>query len=286
MEVQNEKGLIIYDSSGAYSGWMGNCMFQLAATIGTAIKNGMPYAVPIKDYWKYFNGKINVKEGLSSLTTIDYTEKNWHYDEIIFEDKTKNYNLLGYYQSRKYWEHCQDEIRKVFDFNDEIKKHSRNKAVALGLEGAYLISIHVRRGDYLLHPKNHPVLPVEYYVEGAKKIFAELLKKNGQYWFDNHQIKFVVCSDDIDWCKENFTNESVFRNKIVFSEGDTQEKDMCLLSMGNSHIIANSTLSYWSSYLSSDNNKIIIAPKKDKWFGSAYAHWDLKDMYCDEWICI
>ena len=280
--MDENKGVVLYDKIGSYSGWMGNCMFQLAATIGTAIKNEMPYAVPVKDYWKYFSGYINIGEGLDSLPAIDYTEKNWHYDEIIFEDKTKNYNLLGYYQTRKYWEHCQDEIRQIFSFNEEIRQYTWRKTLFdfnIARYAPYKISIHVRRGDYLLHPNNHPVLPVEYYVEAAKIIISKI----GQELKNFH---FIVCSDDIPWCKANFSNLDIFKDRIHFAEGDTQEKDMCLLSICDSHIISNSTMSWWSSYLCTHPDKIIITPTKDKWFGSAYAHWDLKDMYCDEWICI
>ena len=59
---------------------------------------------------------------------------------------------------------------------------------------------------------------------------------------------------------------------------------MCLISKCHDHIIANSTFSWWGAWLSDNEDKKIIAPKK--WFGTRYSSWDTKDLYCDNFIKI
>lgn len=286
--MENEKGIITFCKERIYTGWHGNVLFQTAATIGIATKNGMDYCFPISDWTKnYFNafveGGIPQNAEVASLPTTDFTELNYHYDPVIFEDKTKNYNLLGYYQTKKYWSHCEDLIRKIFTFNDATKKYIEEKYSTLlqpKADDSYLISIHVRRGDYLNNPNHHPVMSVQYYIDGAERIIS-MLREN-----QKSKVKFVVCSDGIDWCKENFSDLEIFKDRIIFAEGNDQPQDMYLMTVCNSFIISNSTMSWWGSFLSNHKNKIIIAPTKDKWYGEAYKDWSLDDLYCDEWILI
>ncbi len=286
--MENKNGVVVYEKIAGYTGWHGNVLFQTAATIGIAISNGMGYVFPRSEWTKnYFDafveGGIPQQEGLNSLPTTDYTERNYHYDPVVFEDKTKNYNLLGYYQTKKYWAQYEDLIRKIFTFNDATRKYIEEKYSTIlhpKADDPYLISIHVRRGDYLKHPNNHPVLPVEYYVAGAERIISMLDEKQ------KAKIKFVVCSDDLKWCKKEFSDVPIFKDRIIFAEGNDQPQDMFLMTLCSSHIVSNSTFSWWSSFLCENKNKIIIAPTKDKWYGVAYSQWNVDDLYRDEWILI
>src|SRR3989304_4787876 len=108
------KNLIIYDKSGGYTGFLGNCMFQWASTIGISVKNEMDYSFPYKEYFDYFEFPFDTfsPKEIGFLKTKDYQEKNFHFDEVILE-KGFDYNLTGYFQSYKYFEHCEDLIRKL-----------------------------------------------------------------------------------------------------------------------------------------------------------------------------
>ena len=54
------------------------------------------------------------------------------------------------------------------------------------------------------------------------------------------------------------------------------------MSKCDDYIIANSTFSWWGSWLGTSPTKKIIAPKI--WFGPAAGGIDTKDIYCDDFI--
>jgi len=60
--------------------------------------------------------------------------------------------------------------------------------------------------------------------------------------------------------------------------------DLCIMSLCDHAIIANSSMSWWGAWLQSNPNKKVIAPKM--WFGSAYQFHDTKDLYCDGWTVL
>jgi hypothetical protein len=106
-----------------------------------------------------------------------------------------------------------------------------------------MVGIHVRRDDYLDPNRIQYVLPVEYYRK-AMDMFPK-------------DSKFIVCSDDIEWCK----GQRVFEG-CEFSEGKTEIEDMNLLaSCTEGLIIANSTFSWWSAFLN-PHRCLIVAPEK------------------------
>tara|TARA_R100000005_G_scaffold60601_1_gene31032 strand:- start:521 stop:985 length:465 start_codon:yes stop_codon:yes gene_type:complete len=150
--------------------------------------------------------------------------------------------------------------------------------------GEEVIFLHVRRGDpgladkrgfkwaYVNLQHQHPVQPIEYY----EKALAE---------FDD-SLPVVVFSDSIDWVKE----QPFFQgDRFMFSEPEDKHSDgalvpyldMCLMSLCDHAIIANSSMSWWGAWLIKNPNKKVIAPSM--WFGSDYADKDTKDLYCESW---
>ncbi len=95
---------------------------------------------------------------------------------------------------------------------------------------------------------------------------------------DGDDVMFICTSNDKEWCIEN-----IKRDNIVYNYSELIH-DMCLISQCDDHIIANSTFSWWGSWLGSDKNKKIISPSV--WYGERYNHWDTKDLYCENFIKI
>lgn len=239
---------IYFEKLGEY-GHLGNSLFQAGCTIALAKRNNDSFKFPIK--WKY-KDQLNLPvdcfiSNIKSSTT--YHEPDFHYNPIPYKP---NMNLLGYFQSSKYFD----------DFEDNIKHLLRPKYNLYRIEDT--TSIHVRRGDYLKHPNHHPILPMKYY-ESAMEL--------------TNTKRYLVFSDDIPWCKKNFIG-----NQFDFSEEQNEVLDLELQSKCTHNIIANSSFSWWGAYLNENQDKIVIAPKA--WFGPALFSHNTKDLYINSWIKI
>lgn len=220
-----------------------NQAFMISCTIATALKYGVEYKIPRGGHspelpvmpWPHLPS-WEPSDGLG-LPYQETPEQFGVYYEIPYWPKMR---LEGYFQSYKYIDPYKEEILKAFGFKWEPLDNT--------------IGIHVRRGDYLLHPTRHPVVTHEY-LSQAIKIFT-----------DKRYANFVVCSDDIQWCKNYFDN-TYPDLCFVYSEGRTAIGDMELLSGCEHLIISNSTLSWWSGYVNRNPNKIIVTPSEFNWFG-------------------
>lgn len=237
-------------------GRLGNICFQLAATIGYGIKHDMPALFPEWEGFKAFKYPfITVKE---SPGFPPYREPHFHYAEI---PKMEDVDLFGYYQSKKYWEHCDLFIREIFEPAEEIKEKLKEYEELLS---GNTCALHIRLTDYIRLKDYHYNLPLEYYQKGMELISAD---------------KYLVFSDDIEWCKQNFNNPF-----CEFIETGDVYLDFFLMAQCKNFIIANSSYSYWSSFLCKHEDKQIIAPKN--WFAEKNAHANTNDLYRTEWKLI
>jgi hypothetical protein len=245
-----------------FIGRLGNNMFQIAAAIGYAKKYNVQYGIP--DHYndskvcEYFPNILRFKGRYSTVWREH--QKQWdegsawfnYHDIPYFPDGVQ---LFGFFQSRKYFEHCQDEVRAAFDLK-----------YVDGYED--YVSIHVRRGDYVQHAGSFPPINRDY----IDKAMAYLEGK-----------RFLVFSDDITWCKENIFGD------VEFSEGRNEYQDLCLMASCGHHIIANSSFSWWSAQLGKNPDRIVITPsnKRGNWFGmESGVNSDCPDLLPDEWIKI
>lgn len=263
-------GIVSFKDLGT-SGRAANQFFQLAALISYANKQGKSWKIPTWEYAKYFKN-IDVS-GFDDNIVLDtiYNEPTFTYSEIPPYNGV-DVNLSGYFQSPKF--HSNVNVRLLFELNTEFRGHVDvlyHRIGQLFPQGLRCCSIHVRRGDYLKEPhlSYHGILPIEYYDDACYKLYPKTLE----------DTLFIICSDDIGWCRENFKNE---RANIYFSEGENEIVDLFLMSKCNDHIIANSSYSWWSAYLNESPNKRVVCPVN--WFKGAGL--DTSDLIPKEWIRI
>lgn len=254
--------MITFDKIGSF-GKLGNQMFQYALLVGVNSKNkcGIVFQKSVLDSLDLFkNFNITIPLYVDSYTDQmfePYGERFFHFDDSVFTDAHCNSNFVGYFQSSKYFEHCSDQVKSEFTFNSKIYDTAKEYIKLVG-QGKEIITIHIRRGDYLSLPEHHPICSKDYYTTAMNL-------------FDNTNSVFIICSDDIEWCKSNFTNKD-----IVFSNNDTFT-DLCIMSLADHNIIANSSFSWWGAWLNSNPSKKVIAPKQ--WFGPAYSSYITDDIY-------
>lgn len=264
--------MITFNNIG-YMGRLGNQMFQMASTIGIARRLGLDPVFPLENFGSQSPYShtgcdllqcFNIPEAF--IKPMSDIQINYIYSESVF-----NYNqeisdipdytaLSGYFQTEKYFEHIESEIREIFTFRDSIE----SIAESMDINTNNSVSIHIRRGDYLSSPDHHPTQDAEYY----KRSISE---------FGSDKI-FYIFSDDIEWCRQIFTGSN-FR----FIDSGNPYADLCIMSKLKNHIIANSSFSWWGAWLSGKDSKV-VAPIR--WFGPALANKDTSDIYCKNWIKI
>lgn len=260
-------------------GGLGNQMFQISATIGASYQNNMKYLFSSSNHYLPLQGRsvINYKDNIYSKINIsdsyienlnnfkEYREPSFSYNKIIL-NSDENYILNGYFQSEKYFQHIQKEIKDLFAPSHEIEKYLIEK-YSLNKTTNY-VSLHIRRGDYLKFPDVHPTCTQQYYRDA-------ILKINDYQKID----KIFVFSDDLEWCK----NVMNFSKKIVFVEEKYDYLEFYLMSLCNHNILANSSFSWWAAWLNKNPNKIIISPKI--WFGKNGPQ-NIEDLIPEQWIKI
>lgn len=269
--------MITFNRIGHY-GRLGNQMFQYASLLGIAKNIGFDYGIRYanKDEFAYANplvgkekldlvdafGELSAKDSTDTSPVYTLQEEKHEFDKRIFNDTPDKCDLIGYFQTEKYFDKFKDEVKKDFTFREEIVKECETILFEIDTERP-LVSVHVRRGDYTQLQDFHPLCPVEYYLDSLTIVG------------DDHYP--IVFSDDIEWCKNNLHLDEAY-----YCSGNSQFVDMCLMSMCDSNIIANSSFSWWGAWLNNNENKTVVAPSQ--WFGSKLADKNTDDMYCEGWV--
>ena len=239
-------------------GRMANAMFEIAGTIGIAVKCNQSYAFPKWinhdakdrfgstediDLYKYFINPL--PEVPYGLPFQDYPYF-WGYREIWHDQQYHqgNWNMNAHFQSPKYFYHCIDLIRHYFTMENE--------------EDYDACAVHYRAGDY--DNSYHPVQPLEYYLEAIKRM------PEGTH--------FKFFSDDIDQFEEKIINNLPFINHSIVRENYIDS--FRIMKRCKHFICANSSYSMMAAILANQKDKIVVAPKK--WFGS-HVNLETSDIY-------
>jgi hypothetical protein len=167
-------------------------------------------------------------------------------DSRVFDiDPDLNYDFTNLFHTYHYW--YPDYVHEVDSLN--WNKTSLDKAIyklsKIKIDKE-LVSIHIRRGDYLLHD-HFCKLDHDYYSKAIDLFSADIDKYH-----------FVVFSNDIQWCKNNLLEES---EQITFLDQDVDTVDMILMSMCDHNIIANSSFSWWAGFKNNNEHKIVVCPE-------------------------
>lgn len=233
-------------------GGLGNQMFQIAH----AMAQGWKYRVPT-----YFLNKSSTPMQASQPTKyLDNIYRSVHFVDKITKTKSvrekswneaaisvpcfKSIKFQGYFQSRKNFLGYDDEVRGIFTAPETFRVRVYKKYPALACRD--VVSVHVRRGDYLTVSDIHPVVDLSY------------INK----CLDSTELgsKVFIFTDDKKWAKEQFSS-----HQATIAEGLEDFEEMWMMSLCRTNIISNSSFSWWGAFLNENENKRVLAPSL--WFG-------------------
>ncbi|MBD5517796.1 MAG: alpha-1,2-fucosyltransferase [Lachnospiraceae bacterium] len=200
--------------------------------------------------------------------------------------------LEGYWQSEKYFQAVEAQVREAYDTDSLIAYLKRedfwDSADMAGqdsvgsvrqyleeIESTCSVSVHVRRGDYLT-PENQAlfggICTDAYYIEAIRQMRERY-----------PQCRFYLFCNDREWGRqEQWAEDGLTRIRLpekTESAGKNRVTDYAeflLMSRCRHHILANSSFSWWASYLNSNPDKSVLVP--DTWLNGT----DCRDFYRED----
>jgi hypothetical protein len=257
-------------------GEFGNQLFQIAATIGHAVKSKQEYVFPPwvgltsqEDYSKYFKTPIPQTFNLPK-SEMFFKEPYFHYFDIPVFDK--NLDLFGYFQSEKYFENCKDLIKKTFEPSDVVKNIN-----ILNYHNSICIQLRFYDCSRPYNTK-HIGFDVDpqsnFYYQPEENI--EYLKKAIKYFGKNKN--YYITTNNTEKARKMFES---YDNFYILDNFNYIEQFFIQTKCEN-NIISNSSFGWWGAWLNSNKEKTIFAPKK--WFKNQ--DMTTKDLYPLKWKVI
>jgi len=270
-----------------FLGRLGNQMFQYSALFSLCKKYNLEFTLSKVDcelykcfalnakILSYFNSAFSVPNDLSpdiiksghtiTIENADQTNKLFStaFDLNFYNQNHDNKSILGFFQNYKYFFDFEDSLRDEFRFKKKYDKIANNY-LSTNFNQSEIISLHIRRTDYINSDLLNN-LDINYYEKAL-------------LYFDS-SLPVLVFSDDPNWCQE----QSIFADDrfFIMKSNDTYI-DLCLMSKCDYHIIANSTYSWWGSWLA--KSKKTISP--NQWFKPHYEFLDSDGLRLPYWISI
>ena len=276
-------------------GGLGNQLFQIFAVMSYAFKHNWQFVFPysdtlpghegprytawnsfLKELKQYTSANEIFKEIGSKMDQFPlYIEPYFHFKEL---PTIANYNFLkidGYFQSYLYFQESYNKIKQIIRISEQqIEVYNENKSL---FDSQYTISMHFRLGDYKKLQHCHPLMPYKYYYNAIKHILSNIKDTT-------IQVLYFCEEKDNDLVLPIIKKLSLKFESVLFTKAPDKIPDwkqMLLMSCCDSHIIANSSFSWWGAYFNEKTNKHVCYP--ELWFGPRLANKNLKDLFPPSW---
>jgi hypothetical protein len=290
-------------------GGLGNQMFQIFATIAYALENNQLFIFPYSEelivgtkrptYWdtlfKHLKANTTFQQTRITNDVImrfpDINRVNQHhYSEIPFFGSSVSLKLVGYFQSHRYFQEKEQDIFSLLQIESQSKE-IREKFAALFPCEKHIVSIHFRFADYVSLQHCYVLLNKTYYKNALQRVREKLL----QLLKTSHAtvpIQLLCFCQKEDTPRMRHIMEELGESEYitVCDEVDAEDwEQMLLMANCDSHIIANSTFSWWGAYLArlieancnKKSNKTVCYPSQ--WFGPTLRHSKMDDFFPDSW---
>ena len=198
-------------------------------------------------------------------------QKNGIYKEdeckiVPVKTKDKDIFIKGYFENPLYFNDIRDVL--IDEFTPIFPKKNKNKKMYEIIDNTESVCVSFRVWNEIANDekllKQRDVCTKEYYLKAIEKMH--------QLHPDAH---FIVFSNDINWIKNNIE----FKYPVEFEDGDDEVWEKLRLMYSCKHfIMSTSTFCWWAQFLSRNENKTVISPRK--WYAD-----DKKSfLLLDEWI--
>lgn len=196
-----------------------------------------------------------------------YNEDNYNFDKKYLKPKDNSY-IMGSFQHDEYFNMLRPGLVKEFTLKKKLIIPAELETIMNRHE---VVSIHIRRGDYVNDRCVRKVMGIcnEKYYNKAVEYIMEHVKN----------VYLFVFTDDEQWVKDNLD----FKTPHIIISGhfglsDVQE--LVMMSKCRHNIIANSTFSWWGAWLNNNESKIVVAP--GKWFRES----GRKNIAVEQWVTL
>jgi hypothetical protein len=250
---------------------LGNQLFQYACGRAVSLRHGVPLKLDLGNFREFQNRrysldafKIEATEATpDEIRDLLKTDTFWHrlttprghrhvlrergfaFDETVLRAGPDVY-LSGYWQSPRYFADAGTQLRRELTWR--LPPPAETLRVLEKMDAETAVAVHVRRGDYVSNPgyaKRFGALPPAYYAR-ALGYLAERVQ--GLHAF--------VFSDEPAWVKVHFPKTV----PLIVVEGNPAPEDLRLMAACRSHVVANSTFSWWGAWLAPFPDKTVLAP--------------------------
>lgn len=221
---------------------LGNRLFMYSCAYGIAKKNNKQLllaAVECEDTehqtvsYDYFFGAPSDQQMPQS---IFYYLPDSHYLYNLQEgneelEEEKSYIMRGFYLAYSPWQDYASDIRNAFGCPHNVAEHLRAKYPVD--QAAFM---HIRRGDFLKVFAFNLDLST-YRAECIRRVCAQF-----------PDVTFLICSDDIQWCREADW-PGIDKSNVIFVQEDEVMSLWVMSLCARGGICANSTYSWWAGFL-------------------------------------
>ena len=271
-------------------GGLGNQMFQYAAGLALArrtqaeLKLDLCFLLdrtprPNFTYRDYCLDLFNLapdcealKDGAALAQRLPKSVENQFCFDPQFCQLGADVYLDGYWQSPKYFESVQDEVRRTFtSFVSPLTPEQQ--ALAQEISSCESVCLNVRRADYLTNPLTHAwhgLCHESYFHEAVAWVRKRV-----------PGARFFVFSDDIEWCRSaNLVANAPVRFVSHDFAGDRFGAYLQLMTRCTHFILPNSSFGWWAAFLGTAPHKIVVVP--DPWFDDPSN--DTSDLLPRTWV--
>lgn len=251
-------------------GQLGNQLFTIAAAHALAWDNDAEACIPDLVGQQNYDIPTNrdhifFRCDTSSPRAVSFQwgEPSHRYHPIEFHPDMQ---LLGYFQSEKYFAHHREKILQLFAPRPDDWSYIQNKYQWL-MDHPLTVAIHVR----------------EVWEDPSARIFIQYGRNflsKAMAMFPPEAL-FIVISNNHHFARNNIPQG--YAHRVIHIEGEPHYIDFYLLTLCKHNIFTPSTFGWWGAWMNTNPNKIVITTSQ--WFNPYYPK-DTSDIVPANWIRI